>query len=78
MFEVQIVIRNSKFGEFKGRTVVLNTEQLDKIIETSKTFYNLSGFEMTCEDESFIVLPPSVVKESILIINRREIKNVQK
>ena len=39
----------------------------------SKTFYNSGGFELTCEDNSFVIFPPDIVKESILIINRKEI-----
>jgi hypothetical protein len=30
-----------------------------------KRFYN-SGFELTLEDESFVVFPPDIVQQSIL------------
>jgi hypothetical protein len=67
--EVQFVIING-YGVFEGEKMLLNKEQLDNVIELSKTFYN-SGFELNCEDGSFVVFPPEVVRGSILKINRK-------
>lgn len=74
MFEVQIIIKND-FGEFRGRKATVNQEQLDKIIESSKSFYKSSGFELTCEDGTFVVLAPDIVKKSMLIVLNKKIKN---
>lgn len=74
--EVQYIIING-YGEFKGEIMILNEEQYLNIIELSKTFYN-SGFELYCEDGSFVVFPPEIVRSSILKINRKIIeKDVQ-
>jgi len=65
MFEVQIIITN-KFGEFKGKSVIMEEEDVKKLLDMSKKFYNTGGFELTCEDGSFVVFPPDVVKDSML------------
>jgi len=70
---VQIVIRN-EYGEFRGEKVHCNTEQYTNITELSKGFY-LSGFEMILENGSFLVLPPEIVRKSILLIEKEEIKD---
>lgn len=67
--ELQYIVING-YGEFKGETMIVNEEQYANIIQLSKTFYN-SGFELNCEDGSFIVFPPEVVRGSILKINRK-------
>lgn len=74
MFETQITLKN-KFGEFKGRKVIVNKEQLEKIIETSKCFYISSGFELTCEDGTFVVFPPDIVKESMIMVTNKKIND---
>jgi hypothetical protein len=63
--EIQLILKN-KFGEFKGRRVDISEENYDKLVEMVKSFYNNGGFELTLEDESFVVFPPDIVKESIL------------
>lgn len=74
--ELQYIIINS-YGEFKGETMIVNEEQYKNIIELSKTFYN-SGFELNCDDGSYVIFPPEVVRGSILKINRKIIvENVQ-
>jgi hypothetical protein len=62
--EIQLVLQN-KFGEFKGKRVSLSEENYLKLLEMVKRFYN-SGFELTLEDESFVVFPPDIVQQSIL------------
>lgn len=69
---VQIVIK-SKYGEFRGEKVTTNLEQYSNILNLSKTFYT-GGFEMTLEDGSFIVIPPDIIKKSILLIEKEEIE----
>lgn len=63
--EIQLILTN-KFGEFKGRKAELSEEHYRKLTEMVKTFYVNGGFELTLEDDSFVVFPPEVVKESIL------------
>jgi ribosomal protein S4E len=65
MIEVQIIITN-KFGEFKGKSVRMEEEDVKKLLVMSKNFYSTGGFELTCEDGSFVVFPPDVVKDSML------------
>lgn len=65
--EVQIVIKND-FGEFIGEKTILEEEKITKIFEASKGFYNSNGFELYCEDGTFIVFPPDIIKKSILKI----------
>lgn len=69
---VQIVIK-SEYGEFRGEKVTVNQEQYDNIASLSKNFY-MGGFEMTLEDGTFIVISPDVIKKSILLIEKQEIK----
>ena len=67
--EVQYVLIN-EYGEFKGEVMILDQEKCDKITQLSKSFYE-GGFELNCEDGSFVVFPPEIVRRSILKINRK-------
>lgn len=71
-FTTQLILK-TEFGDYKGEKISVTQEQFDNIKELSKTFYN-GGFEMALEDGSFVVVPPEVVKNSILIISREEIE----
>jgi len=70
--EVQMVLIN-QYGEYKGEIMIVNEEQCQKMIELSKEFYN-SGFELFCEDGSFMVFPPEVVRYSVLKIERKVVE----
>lgn len=72
MYKVRIIIIN-KFGEYIGKQVSVDNNGLDKIKKMSMVFYDSNGFELDCEDGNFLVLPPLVIKESIL---KLEIKNI--
>ena len=72
MYEIQLVVKN-RFGEFRGNKVLLSLENYEALLKMSKTFYVAGGFELTCEDNSYVIFPPDIVKESILIINKKEI-----
>jgi hypothetical protein len=72
-FEVQIIIKN-EFGDFIGEKVILEKDGLDKIIEASKNFYKSMGFEIYCEDGSFVVFPVDIIKKSILKIVSKKIE----
>lgn len=61
--KIQIVITND-FGVFKGEVVEVTEQQHDKVIEMSKDYY-MTGFEMNCEDGSFVIIPPEIIKKSI-------------
>jgi hypothetical protein len=74
-YQVQLVLIN-KFGEFKGKPAFINEETLESLIKMSKTFYTSGGFELTCEDESYVIFPPNIVEESILIINKKIITDI--
>jgi len=70
--EVQMVLIN-QYGEYRGEIMIVNEEQCQKMIELSKEFYN-SGFELFCEDGSFMVFPPEVVRYSVLKIERKVVE----
>jgi len=72
--KIQIIIQNS-FCKFIGQIIEVDEDGLKNIKAASTTFYH-SGFEMTLEDGNFIVIPPSIVQNSILTINI--IQDVQK
>lgn len=63
--EIQLVLTN-KFGEFKGRKAEITEENYQKLVEMVRAFYVSGGFELTLENNTFVVFPPEVVKESIL------------
>lgn len=68
--EIQLVLQN-KFGEFKGKKVNITQENYLKLLEMVKRFYD-SGFELTLEDDSFVVFPPDIVQQSILKVVKIE------
>jgi hypothetical protein len=71
--KIQIIIQNN-FGKFSGQVIEVDEDALNNLKKASTTFYH-SGFEMTLEDGNFIVIPPSIVQNSILTINK--VENVQ-
>ncbi len=73
MVEIQMIIIND-FGEFKGRKTLLSVEDYNSFITMCKTFHSAGGFELTCEDGTFMVFAPQIVQKSILKINNRIIQ----
>jgi hypothetical protein len=71
MVTIQVVLKN-EFGEFIGKKASMTPENYKKLLDISKGFFNSVGFELTCEDGSYIVFPPEIVKKSILIIRKIE------
>jgi hypothetical protein len=67
--KISLTIKN-KLGEYKSVPIDVNTEDYENIIELSKQFY-LSGYEMETEN-GFVVIPPEIIKESILLIEKNE------
>jgi hypothetical protein len=65
--KIQIQIIN-EYGVFDGEILLVNAVQYSNIVDMSKSFHE-SGFEMTTEDGGFIIIPPELVKKSILKIN---------
>ena len=66
--EISIVIK-TKFGEFRSKEITIEQEDYEHILEFSKNFY-LTGYEMETEN-GFIVIPPDVIKDSILLIEKK-------
>ena len=56
-------------GEFESEVMSVTEEQYSKLIEMSSTFYNNGGYEMYLPS-GFLVVPPEIVKKSILIIQK--------
>jgi hypothetical protein len=67
--EVQIVLKNH-FGEFLGKKSILTEEQYLNLLKMSKGFYAGGGFELTCDDGSFVVFPPEIVRQSMLQVKK--------
>jgi hypothetical protein len=64
---VTFVVKN-QLGEFESSPNVVNQEQLDNIINLSKTFYaGDAGFEFWA-DYGFVVIPPEITRQSVLMI----------
>lgn len=72
LLRVKMIIIN-EFGEFVGKDNIINDEQYKNLIELSSNFYKADGFELTTEDDSFIMIPPNIVQKSILKITKEEI-----
>ena len=54
-------------GSFDSEVINLTEDQYTGLIEVSKNFYSSGGYEMNLES-GFMVVPPELVKKSILII----------
>ncbi len=75
IYEVQLVVRN-RYGEFVGEPATVDKLQYDELLKMSKNFYAAGGFELTCNDDSYVIFPPDIVAESVLIIKIISRKNV--
>lgn len=69
--KIQIQIIN-KFGTFNGEIIDIDESQYAIIVEMSKSFYE-TGFEMETEDGGFVIIPPDIVKDSILKIKKYDV-----
>jgi hypothetical protein len=65
--KIQIVVL-CDLGNFSGEILDVTKEQYINITELSKNFYE-TGFEMNTEDGGFVIIPPEIVRKSILKIN---------
>lgn len=54
-------------GEYKSEEMDVTEEQFNSLVEMSKSFYMNGGFEMHL-DNGFLVVPPEIIKKSILMI----------
>lgn len=70
-YNVQIILRND-FGDFLGKKAKISQKQYNDLIDMSRKFH-LGGFELSLEDDTFMVFPPDIVKKSILIIKKEVI-----
>ena len=66
---INIIIKTT-YGDFRSKDIEVDEEDYDKVMDFSKNFY-LVGYEMETEN-GFIVIPPDVIKESILLIEKNE------
>lgn len=65
---IVVKIKN-KFGDFKSVPVEIDEDDYQKVTELSKEFY-VTGYDMETT-EGFVVIPPDVIRESILIIEKQ-------
>lgn len=72
--EVQMVITN-EFGEFFGRKTIVSKEDYLNICKVAKSFYTNGGFELSCENGSYMIFAPTIVQRSILRIEKNELKD---
>ena len=66
--DVQMVLI-TEYGEFVGKKTTITFDQYKTFINMSKGYYQ-SGFELTCEDGTFMVFPPDIISKSILKIKK--------
>jgi len=66
--KIQISIK-TEYGQLDGEILEVDQESYEKIKEVSTGFF-LTGFEMNLVDGSFVVIPPEIVRKSILLINK--------
>ena len=59
----------NEYGEFKGRKTILSVEDYNTFLTMCKGFHSAGGFDLTCEDGTFMVFAPQIVQKSILKIN---------
>lgn len=64
----------NEYGEFKGRSTILSAEDYNTFLTMCKSFHSAGGFDLTCEDGTFMVFAPQIVQKSILKINNRIIE----
>jgi hypothetical protein len=67
--EVQMILL-TEYGEFIGKKTHISIEQYSTLVKMSKGFFS-AGFELTCEDGSFMVFAPEVVAKSVLKIKKK-------
>jgi hypothetical protein len=65
MVTIRLVLVN-KYGEFLGKPAQLSEQHYEDLITMVKGFYLNDGFELTLIDDTFVVFPPEIVKQSIL------------
>lgn len=70
--KVKLILKN-ELGEFESNLMDCNQDEYLTMVDMSKSFYS-SGFEMYLED-GFMVVPPEIVRKSILIIKILEKEN---
>jgi len=64
--KILVKIQNS-FGLFESLPIQIDEEEYPKILEMARNFYITGGYEMVTKN-GFLVIPPEIVKQSILII----------
>jgi hypothetical protein len=67
MIKIQLTL-HCEYGVYYGELLEVSYEQYRNIVELSKNYYE-TGFEMNTEDGGFVIIPPDVVKKSVLKIN---------
>ena len=72
MWHAQVIVM-TEFGNFSGRKLIVDDEKFKTLCDLSKEFYG-SGFELTLEDGSFVVIAPQIVSRSILKIEKHKIE----
>ena len=72
MWQAQVIVM-TEYGNFCGRKLIVDDEKFHKLCELSKEFYG-SGFELTLEDGSFVVIAPQIVSRSVLKIEKHKIE----
>ena len=66
--KIRLRLKTPDLGEYLSEPMEVDDDKYKKLIEYSKKYY-LSGYEMPLEN-GFLVVPPDVLKRSILIIEK--------
>ena len=64
--KIVVKIKNN-FGDYESVPIHITDEEYPELLEMAKNFYKTGGYEMVTK-EGFVVIPPDIVKQSILLI----------
>lgn len=55
-------------GEFVSCEMTVNEDEYNGLVEVSK-IYHTNAFDMILDSGGHIIIPPDIIKESVMIIN---------
>lgn len=64
---ISVIVKTS-FGDFQSLPIEISDDSYEHVTELGKKFH-ISGYEMETK-EGFVVIPPEIIKNSILIIKK--------
>lgn len=65
---IQIIIKTT-LGEFISSVIDIPEDDYDGFLEMSK-MYHTSAFDMELESGGYIIIPPEIIQNSVMIIKK--------